>query len=860
MRPAVPRFVGDTVPLRLSPALTRRLDEVSQAHGTTRFMTLLAVFQLLLGRYAGVRDVSVGTPVSGRVRPEFEGLVGFFVNTLVLRTRWADELTFAELLERVRDCTLGAYDHQDVPFDQVVEVLKPPRDLSRTPLFQVMLAIQNVLVRPTALPGLTTALREPTGRVAKFDLTLVWDETSLDSGELCGAAEYDVDLFDRATVERMMGHYVTLLESALATPTARVPDLAMVGDAELTSSFALSAAPSSTLHDLVGTAARRWGERTALVQDDRSITYAELETRSDTVCAYLRARGVGDGGTVVVRLDRCLDWPVALLGILKAGAVFVPTDVRAPRERFEHVLRDCAATLVLGSRGGSPPSELVPFAAIEDALETTAGSRPPVHPSALAYVLYTSGTTGQPKGVCVSHANATHSLDAVADRYALQPDDRVLQFAALTFDVALEELFASLIRGATVVLLPTGPVPGIDELVSLARRERLSVLNVPASYWHEWVSVVERHPPSSCPALRLVVVGSERVDGGKLAEWQAATPAGIHWLNAYGPTETTITATLHEPGARSTGTTVPIGRPLPGVRAYVLDAALRPVPDGVPGDLHIAGAGVARGYLGDPARTAEHFLPDPWGGPGERMYATGDRARRTAAGVLEFLGRDDDQVKLRGFRIELGEIEAALAAHPDVRDAAAVLREDTPGKPALVGYVTLASTASTVDLRAHLVDRLPGYMTPGVIMVVDEFPRGERGKVDRRALPAPTVPAGVSAAPAGEVERAVAAIWRDVLALEHVGADDNFFELGGHSLLIVRVQARLSETLDRKVPVVDLFRFPTVRTLARHLAAGDEHPPAGGAAGRRRAEARRTQHGARAPRRRASARDAGDTL
>lgn len=336
-----------------------------------------------------------------------------------------------------------------------------------------------------------------------------------------------------------------------------------------------------------------------------------------------------------------------------------------------------------------------------------------------------------------------HTIEAVAERYGLGPDDRVLQFASLTFDVAMEELFATLIHGASVVLLPAGPVPGIDELVSLARRERLSVLNLPASYWHEWVSVLAHHPPESCPNLRLVVVGSERVDGGKLDEWQAAVPARIRWLNAYGPTETTITATIHEPPslgaplpARPAVATVPIGRVLPGVRAYVLDSMLRPVPQGVPGHLHLAGAGVSRGYVRDPARTAEYFLPDPWGQPGDRMYATGDRVCRTADGELEFLGRSDDQIKLRGFRIELGEIEAALSSHPEVRDAAAVLREDTPGKPMLVGYVALSGDSSALDVRKHIEDRLPSYMVPTAIVLLDRLPRGERGKIERRALPA----------------------------------------------------------------------------------------------------------------------------
>ncbi|MER6071757.1 amino acid adenylation domain-containing protein [Streptomyces sp. NPDC001817] len=863
-RRAVSRRTGEVFPLRLSAELTERLGAASRAHGVTRFMILLAVFQLVLGRYAGTRDVSVGTPVSGRTRPEFDELVGFFVNTVVLRTCWDDELSFAQFLVRVREITLGAYEHQDVPFEQVVEAVRPPRELGRTPLFQVMLAMQNAPADTTAFPGLTVSLREGRGRIAKFDLTVVWEEASLDAGELCGSVEYDVDLFDRATVEQMMRHYVHLLDSALSTPDARLTDLEMIGAEELAGLVGPvakpSAQPTATLHGLFDAAAARAPERTALVHGDRSLSYAALRERSDAVCAHLRRHGVGAGDTVVVRMDRCLEWPAALLGVLKAGAAYVPVDPGTPPERLGHVLRDAQPVLVLGSRAdGAPTDPVVPFAAVEDAVGTGAdlptGERA-VHPAATAYVLYTSGTTGRPKGVCVSHANLVHTVEAVGERYGLGPEDRVLQFASLTFDVAAEELFTSLLRGAAVVLLPAGPVPGIDELTSLARRERLSVLNLPGSYWHEWVSAMDRNPPAECHALRLVVVGSERVDAAKLAQWQATAPARIRLLNAYGPTETTITATVHEASAsvsrgRAPGGTVPIGRPLPGVRAYVLDATLRPVPQGVPGDLYIAGPGVSLGYLGDPGRTAGSFLPDPWGRPGERMYATRDRARRGPDGELEFLGRTDDQVKLRGFRIEPGEIEAALAAHPNVRDAAAVLREDTPGQPTLVGYVALASATSQEELRAHLERLLPGYMVPTAIVTLDRLPRNERGKTDRRALPPPARPQRSTTspdAPMGDLERVVASIWREVLAAEHVGVDDNFFEMGGHSLLVVRVQSRLTETLGRPVPVVDLFRYPTVRSLARHLCAGDGPTAVAGGEGRRRAAARRQRQGARAAR------------
>ena len=875
-RPAVARNVGHTFSVRLSAELTRRVDDFGRAHGATRFMVLLAVFQLLMGRYAQTTDVSVGSPVSGRTRPEVEDLVGYFVNTVVLRTRWSDDPAFPQFLDRVRETTLGAYENQDVPFERVVEEVKPPRDPSRTPLFQVMLAMQDAAVDPDALPGLRVAERFLPGQTAKFDLTLVWEQQPDADGGLYGVVEYDTALFEQPTVQRMLDRYVELLESALGSPDTPVSRLSLtMAEPTLSELEPGPVVPSATLHGLFATAASRWPDQPALLQENRSLSYAELDVRSSVLCAALRSRGIGAGDTVAVWMDRDLDWPVALLGILKAGAAYVPVDVRTPHDRFEHICRDAQVRLVLTLADGPVTAPLpAPAVSVADAL-AEGGTHPTepefedVHPQSLAYILYTSGTTGLPKGVCVSHTNLVHTLERVADRYQLGPQDRVVQFAALAFDVAAEELFATLLRGGAVVLPPPGPVLGIGELVALAKRESVSVLNLPASYWHEWVSALATHPVSDCTALRLVIAGSERVDPGKLALWQAAVPAGVRWLNGYGPTETTITATVHEPSATSTvqelpATAVPIGRPLPGVRAHILDGALNQVPSGVPGDLYISGPGVTRGYLNDPARTARSFLPDPWGAPGSRMYATGDRARRSVQGELEFLGREDDQVKLRGFRIELGEIEAALASCPGVAEAAAAVHESEAGEPVLVGYVAPAGAGggsgvpSIPDVHAHLAARLPSYMVPSAIITLDRLPKNLRGKIARAELPAPArkaaVAPGVSPVFADRHEETVARIWREVLGLDRVGADENFFEIGGQSLLIVRVQARLTESLGRPIPVVDLFRFPTVRGLAAHLAAADatatgtdsdvgasQPPPAAGSAGRDRAQARRAR-------------------
>ncbi|MFG3077020.1 amino acid adenylation domain-containing protein [Streptomyces sp. NPDC048225] len=588
-----------------------------------------------------------------------------------------------------------------------------------------------------------------------------------------------------------------------------------------------------TLTGLVTVAARRWPDRLALVQGEQSLSYAELERRSDSVCAHLTARGIGAGSTVGVWMDRGPAWPTALLGILKAGAAYLPLDVSHPRERVEYTLGDAGAALVLGDhRRESPPSDRVPFAVVEDLLDVAEEAEPrPVDadPSALAYILYTSGTTGRPKGVCVDHGNLVHTLRAVAACYELAPDDRVLQFSALTFDVAAEELFATLISGATVVLRDAGPTPDVGELMSLVERHDVSVLNLPASYWHEWVSVLNDYPPSRYTRLRLVVVGSEAVDAGRLATWQAAAPARVRWLNAYGPTETTITATVYEPPApasvparRSSGGVVPIGRPLPGVRAYVLDASLNPVAPGAPGELYIAGPGVTRGYLGDRARTEESFLPDPWGEPGERMFATRDRVRCMAGGVIEFLGRSDDQVKLRGFRIELAEIEHVLRTHPSVTDAAVVLREDRPGDQRLAGYVTSTADAGgrSEELRAQLDallrDRLPGYMVPAHLVVLDRMPRSASGKVDRRSLPvpAPGEPREAVPEPRTRTEQRLRAIWAEVLGTPVIGVEDDFFRLGGHSLLATQMVTRVRREFRVEVTLRRLFENPTLAGFA----------------------------------------------
>ncbi|MEU0334314.1 non-ribosomal peptide synthase/polyketide synthase [Streptomyces sp. NPDC006193] len=808
-RPPVRTSSGATTPVVVPARTARRLARLARDRGTTLFTALVAAAQTYLARLSGADDIAVGTVTSGRDRAETQALVGFFVNTLVLRSRVEAELPFTAFLDSVRQTVLDAFAHQDVPFERVVDEVQPVRDTSRTPLFQVMVVLQNTPAAGLDLPGIDVTDVEPESEQAAFDLTLEFAETG--SGELHGLLTYNTDLFDAATAGRMAGQLGTLLDAVAEDPDRPLGALPLATDDELRALLAqgrgaFRPVPEATLPALFERQAARTPDAVALIDGDRRVTYAELDRAANRLAHRLLADGVGPERVVAVALPRSAATVVAQLAVVKAGGAFLPVDPDYPPQRREFMIRDAGAHLVLGD-----PAAVWAADGPETA-PTDADRRCPLTPAHPAYVIYTSGSTGTPKGVAVTHRGLASFAAAAAEQYAAGPGDRVLQFASPSFDASVLELCVSLLSGAALVTGEEGPLVGERLAEVLAERRITHTLIPPAA-----LATVPAATAAALPHLRTLIVGAEACPADLVDTWAP----GRRMINSYGPTEATVVATWTGPLTPGTGAP-PIGRPAAGTRVHVLDTALRPVPPGVTGELYLAGPGLARGYLGRPGLTARRFVADPFGAPGERMYRTGDLVRWTADGRLRFAGRADDQVKLRGFRIEPGEIESALRRSPLVRDAAVVVREgDTPGAPArLVAYVVPAGPDAAPppvgELRLHLAGLLPPHMVPSVFVPLDRLPLTPNGKTDRRALPAPG-PAqagdGPRTAPRTDAERRIARIWADVLGIEEVGADDNFFALGGDSVLSMQVVSRLRRD-GLHIATRDLFTHQTVAELA----------------------------------------------
>jgi amino acid adenylation domain-containing protein len=848
-RPARQTFRGARQPFVLPMRLYEELLALSQREAVTLFMTLLAAFQTLLHRYTGEDDILVGSPIANRTRPEIEGLIGFFVNTLVLRTDLSGDPPFRELLARVREVTLGAYAHQDLPFEKLVEELQPERSLDHTPLFQVMFVLQNAPWPAIDMPALTLRIEDGETATAIFDLTLSIRETGQG---LLGSFEFSTDLFDPDTIERMLEHFQSLLEGIVADSEQRLSALPLLTDRERRQllvewSGALADVPKDLcIHQLFEAQVARTPDAVAVISENQRLTYAALDQRANQLAQHLQTLGVGPEVRVGICMERSPELVVGVVGILKAGGAYVPLDPAYPHERLAFMLADAQITLLLTDRrlAAQLPDHVATVVCVdadwgimnqEHVTQPTGGPAP----DNLAYVIYTSGSTGGAKGVMISHrALVNHSL-AVTQRYALQPTDRILQFASIGFDVAAEEIFPSWLSGATVVLRPSHISLSPADFLRFVEHEHLTVVNLPSSYWHEWVADLTSSALRLPRALRLVIVGSEQTLPERLTTWQRLAGTRVDWRNAYGPTEATITTTVYEPAR--TGVTlalsaVPIGRPIANAQVYLLDAQLQPVPSGVPGEIYIGGAGLARGYLNRPARTAERFIPHPFSDePGARLYKTGDLARWLPDGNIAFLGRVDEQVKIRGFRIEPGEIEALLRQHSNVAESVVVARDAAPGDKRLVAYVVAdqAPALTTSALRSFLAERLPEYMVPSSFVLLDAIPRMPNGKVDRRMLPAPgTARQGtqsLSEAPCTPVEEVLAGIWADVLCVETIGINESFFELGGHSLLATQVISRIRQDLRVELPLRRLFEQPTVAGLATCIEAeikAGQGPPA----------------------------------
>ncbi|WP_255208205.1 non-ribosomal peptide synthase/polyketide synthase [Myxococcus sp. AM009] len=841
-RPAFLGNRGASVPVRLSLALSQAVEALAQREGVTPFMVLLAAYQVLLNRYSAQDDVLVGSPIAGRHHAQTEGLIGFFVNTLVLRARFSRELTFRQLLAQVRDTTLGAYEHQDLPVERLVEELQVERDTSRTPLFQTLFTLQNAPVPELVLPGLTVrpAEGEDTG-VALFELSL---DLLRGADGFSGTLNYSTDLYEAGTARRLASHYPRLLEGILARPDERVAALPLMVPEERralleASNGAREVLPENArVHALFEAQVARTPDALAVVAGAESVTYRELDARANALALRLRAAGVGLEHRVAVCVERSVELLVALLGVLKAGGAYVPLDAEYPAERLRFMLEDSGAQVIVAraafrARLGEAEGRVWLDAEVQPSTGVIQAPLVPVPPEASAYVLYTSGSTGRPKGVVVQHQSLVNFTRAAWTAFPVAPGDRVLQFASISWDTSAEEIYPCLTRGGTLVLRTPDMLDEPGAFLAKCEAAGVTQLNLPTAFWHDVTASLEAGTARLPQGLKWVVTGGERVAPERVAQWRRSVGAEVPLLNTYGLTEVTAVATsvdLSSTGARQAEGAereVPIGRALTNVRLYVLDRELEPVPPGVPGELFIGGGGVARGYLGRPDLTAERFVPSPFV-EGERLYRTGDLARWRRDGNLEYLGRGDTQVKVRGVRIEPGEVEAALRAHPAVHDAVVQVREDAAGDKRLVAYVVPSSEpeAASVEasaLREHLRRGLPESMVPAAFVSLSALPLTPGGKVDRRALPAPegsqlALSRGTEP-PATPTEARLAELWRELLRTPTVGRRDNFFELGGHSLLATRVVARIRADFDVELSLRAFFESPTVAGLAARLSS-----------------------------------------
>ncbi|HEY7769920.1 MAG TPA: amino acid adenylation domain-containing protein, partial [Longimicrobium sp.] len=830
-RPLRQDHAGGTVGIDLGEELTARLKALGQRRGTTLFMTLLAGWAAVLGRLSGQDDVVVGTPSANRGRTEIEGLIGFFVNTLALRVDLSGPPTVGELLEQVRERALGAQQNQDIPFEQVVELVRPARSLAHPPLFQVMFAWQSAseagpeLHAPRA-GGVAPASQAAT---AKFDLSLALGEAG---GRITGSVTFAAALFERATVERYTRYLRRVLQAMAADESQPVDALPLLPESErrlvVEEWNATDAAYPRELciHEVFEAQARRTPAAVAVVFDGDELTYAELNARANRLAHHLRTLGVGPDTRVALCLERGVEMVVAMLAVLKAGGAYVPLDPSYPDERLRYMLADSRPAVLLASGplaarfadAGVPvldPANDAAWAHLPVTEPRPAG----LSPDHLCYAIYTSGSTGLPKGVAVPHRGVASLLADVQRRAPIGEGDGCSLWTSTSFDVSVYEIFSALLAGGRLCIPRDEVRLEAGAFLDWMEAHQVRSAYLPPYFLSELRERVVQSPGRS--GLHRLLVGVEPIAEPLLAEIRRSVP-GLRIINGYGPTETTICATLHDVPETARGDRVtPIGAPAANTRVFVLDAWMQPVPIGVVGELYVGGVGVARGYLDRPALTAERFVPDPLSGePGARLYRTGDRGRWLPEGALAFAGRTDAQVKVRGYRVEPGEIEARLLEHPAVREAAVLAREDAPGDRRLVAYVVGDETGAE-PLRAHLAERLPEHMVPAAYVRLAAMPLTPSGKVDRKALPAPEGDAFARRGyepPVGETEQALAEVWSELLRVERVGRHDNFFELGGHSLLAVQVIARMRQVLGVEAPLAHLFSHPTVESLAARVS------------------------------------------
>jgi amino acid adenylation domain-containing protein len=831
-RPVVQTYHGRTQSFELNQDLTQKLQSLSGESGTTLFMTMLAAFTTLLYRYSGQSDILVGSPIANRNRNEIESLIGFFVNTLVLRTNFENNPSFENLLAQVRETTLQAYEHQDVPFEQVVEALQPQRSLSHSPLFQVMFVLQNVPMTEFELPGVTLTQLDGDSTIAKFDLTLSMSET--DRG-LVGEWEYNTDLFDGSTIERMTAHFQNLLSAIVDNPQQTVGELPLLSAAEryqLLVEWNDTAAEYPTdkcIHQLFESQVEKTPDAVAVVFGNQQLTYRELNQQANQLAHYLQTLGVSSGMLVGICVERSLEMIIGLLGILKAGGAYVPLDPNYPQERLHFILEDAQLKVLLTQEQlvASLPQHQAYVVYLDTywtkiAHNSESNLLNTTTPDNIAYVIYTSGSTGQPKGVLVNHSNVVRLFAATNSWYNFNVEDVWTMFHSYAFDFSVWEIWGALLYGGRLVVVPYLVTRSPASFYQLLCQEKVTILNQTPSAFRQLIQAEQSQIIADDINLRLIIFGGEALELKSLQPWFELHGDRLPQLvNMYGITETTVHVT-YRPLSKADlhDTASVIGRQIPDLQVYLLDEYLQPVPIGVAGEMYVGGAGVARGYLNRPELTQQRFISHPFSNnPQARLYKTGDLARYLPNGELEYLGRIDNQVKIRGFRIELGEIEAVLNAHPQIQQAVVIVTEDIPGDKRLVAYLVKSDEFLTnKQIRDFLKQQLPEYMLPSAFVTLDTIPLTPNGKIDKKALlgiSTETISNLEYIPPRNPTEEIIADIFASVLNIQKVGIHDNFFTLGGHSLLATQVISRVRQAFAVDVPLRNLFAEPTIANLSK---------------------------------------------
>ena len=835
-RVAVQSFRGAKHSLLLPNHLVASLKALSLKENVTLFMTLLAAFQILLYRYTSEKDIIVGTPIAGRNSTKTEILIGVLINTLVLRNKLNSNLTFTELLAQVREVALGAYANQDVPFDKLVEELQPERNLSHNPLFQVLFQLRNLPEEKIEVQGLKFESYHLETGIALLDLALEIEEKL--EGLVC-VFKYNTDLFDAFSIERIAIHFQTLLEGIVENPQQQISQLPLLSESEKHqlliewNDTASDYPQNKCIHQLFEEQVEKTPDAIAVVFENQQLTYQQLNQKANQLARYLQNLGVKPEVLVGICVERSMEMVVGLLGILKAGGAYVPLDPAYPPQRLAYIIEDAQVSMLLTQSKWTSqlPENQARIVYLDSDWQKIAlcnRQNPNLINTGknLAYVIYTSGSTGKPKGVTITHHSLSIFTRSVISEYQIANSDRVLQFASINFDAAVEEIYPCLCVGGTLVLRSEEMLADARTFFQTCQDLQLTVLDLPTAYWHQLISQLANTDLYIPESLRLVVIGGEKLLLESVRIWQQYVKQfckhqKLQLINTYGPTETTVSATLYKIGLSNSSKLdeIPIGHPLSHVKTYILDQHLQPVPIGVVGELHIGGESLAKEYLNRGELTREKFIPNPFSNStSERLYKTGDLARYLPDGNILFIGRIDNQVKMRGFRIELGEIESILNTHPQVNQAVVIDREDIPGNKRLVAYVVTSHEFTTKQLREFLRSKLPEYMVPSAFVTLDKLPLTPNGKVDRKALPAPDSSSiqleNNFVPPSNSTEETLATIWADILGIEKVGIHDNFFELGGHSLLATQVISRTRQAFSMEISLKSLFEKPTILGLS----------------------------------------------